>query len=74
MQYRRAREGGRMSKREPCRCEAYKFPHKLNSGHCREGLYEQDDVPSGSGVDQITGERYLTYHDRAHLIEEGQAE
>lgn len=32
-------------KAKPCRCAAYKFPHRLDSGKCRE-LYnapEQDD-------------------------------
>jgi len=30
-----------MGNKQVCRCEAYKFPHRLDSGKCRELYNEQ---------------------------------
>lgn len=32
-----------MTKAKPCNCSAYKFPHRIDSGACRE-LYNHADI------------------------------
>ena len=32
-----------MTKAKPCNCDAYKFPHRLDSGKCKE-LYNHSDI------------------------------
>ena len=32
-----------MNKTKPCKCEAYKFPHRLDSGKCHD-FYNNEDI------------------------------
>lgn len=46
-----------MDTKQPCRCDAYKFPHRLGGGECQADEYQEPPVITMPGREHFDSDR-----------------